>query len=45
MKTNQIIKDVFITDHRLDKKVNKYMIYELIRKMPQEKTKNYNHIK
>jgi predicted NBD/HSP70 family sugar kinase len=27
-----MIKDVFISDYRLDKKVNKYMVFELVRK-------------
>jgi len=32
MKKNSSIKDVFITNYRLDKKVNKYLVFESIRK-------------
>ena len=32
MKKNHSIKDVFVTNYRLDKKVNKYLVFELIRK-------------
>ena len=32
MKKNHVLKDVFLTDYRLDKKVNKYIVLESIRK-------------
>jgi predicted NBD/HSP70 family sugar kinase len=32
MKSNHSIKDVFSTNYRLDKKVNKYLVFESIRK-------------